>query len=190
MSTTRDTTRTVRAIRKEKPLPVPRPPATPRDPGGRHVPAGGRPTGVVCPGAGGPAQAARGHEAIEETVIESPAQKMLRKPSALGGKSIHLMVVEGGMKGRSFDLTGLGTYVIGRKDCDIPVDDEKVSRKHASIVIAREGQYVVQDLASRNGTFVNGVRLSRRNLAHNDLIRVGGTTFRFTVFDGPVPVQS
>jgi hypothetical protein len=213
------TTRTIRAIRKEKPLPRPKPPARPPAPSGVHVPGGDSGTGMVCPGSGGsgrvagaapgavtgtrtppadrpasatgmaPAAFLRGGDAIEETVIDAPVQKVLRKPSALGGKSIHLQVVEGEMRGRSFDLTGLGTYVIGRKGCDIVVEDEKVSRKHASIVIARQGQYLVQDLASKNGTFVNGVRLSRRNLAHNDVIRVGNTTFRFTVFDGPVPVD-
>jgi pSer/pThr/pTyr-binding forkhead associated (FHA) protein len=130
-----------------------------------------------------------GQPAVDETLLESPAQKMLRKPSALGGKSIHVQVLDGDDKGKSFDITGLGTYVVGRKDCDIVLDDEKVSRKHASIIIASVGHYAVQDLASRNGTFVNGVRLSRRNIDHNDLIRVGNTTLRFTVFDGPVPLE-
>lgn len=207
---TRQTPEPTRAIRKEKPLPAPKTPARPPAPSGVHVPGGGGVQGgMICPGSGGAGRAPatrpgadpgpalpslrfydlKSNQAIEETVLESPVQKVLRKPSALGGKSIHLQVVEGDAKGSSFDLTGLGTYVIGRKNCDIVVDDEKVSRKHASIVIAREGQYLVQDLASRNGTFVNGVRLTRRNLAHNDLIRVGNTTFRFTVFDGPVSLK-
>jgi len=139
--------------------------------------------GVLLSGAGGVG-------AVDQTALESPAERMLRKPSALGGKSIYLTVIEGDLKGKSFDVTGIGTYTIGRKECDIVLDDEKVSRKHASVVIIREGQYAVQDLASRNGTFVNGVRLTRRNVQHNDLIRVGNTTLRFTVFDGPVPVET
>ncbi|MGH9750351.1 MAG: FHA domain-containing protein [Candidatus Polarisedimenticolia bacterium] len=191
------------AIRKEKPIPIPRPPSRPPAPSGVNVPGGDAPHGgMVCPGTGGdggratapvparvPVLATRGAGAPDETLLESPAQKTLRKPSALGGKSIHVQVVEGEEKGHSFDITGLGTYVIGRRDCDIVLNDEKVSRKHASIIIAHEGHYAVQDLASKNGTFVNGVRLTRRNVAHNDLIRVGNTTLRFTVFDGPVPVQ-
>jgi hypothetical protein len=131
-----------------------------------------------------------GSGAVDETALESPVGRVLRRPSALGGKSIYLTVIEGDLKGKSFDITGIGTYTIGRKECDIVLDDEKVSRKHASVVIIREGQYAVQDLASRNGTFVNGVRLTRRNVQHNDLVRVGNTTLRFTVFDGPVPVET
>jgi hypothetical protein len=179
-----------RLIRKEKPSGLPRPPARPPAPGGVRTPGTGDGGGMVCPGADSGARtsrAARG-DTVEETLIESPAQKVLRKPSALGGKSIHLQIVEGEGKGQAFDITGIGTYVIGRKDCDVVLDDEKVSRKHASVIIIREGQYAVQDLASKNGTFVNGVRLTRRNVQHNDLIRVGNTTLRFTVFDGPVPV--
>ena len=140
--------------------------------------------------AGARALLVSGAGAVDETALESPAQRVLRKPSALGGKSIYLTVIEGDLKGKSFDITGIGTYTIGRKECDIVLDDDKVSRKHASVVIIREGQYAVQDLASRNGTFVNGVRLTRRNVQHNDLIRVGDTTLRFTVFDGPVPVET
>ena len=198
-------------IRKEMPLPPAKPPVRPPSPGGINAP-GGTPGGgsMICPGTGDSrrpaARAARavnagaramgasarpagGAGAIDETALESSAQKMLRRPSALGGKSIYLTVIEGDLKGKSFDITGVGTYTIGRRDCDVVLDDEKVSRKHASIIIVQADRYAVQDLASRNGTFVNGVRLSRRNIQHNDLIRIGNSTLRFTVFDGPVPVE-
>jgi hypothetical protein len=184
--------RTAHLIRKEKPVPGPKPPSRPPAPAGINVPgSGSTPGGMICPGTGGRSQATSvpAGGAADETALESPAVKIMRRPAALGGKSIHLQIVEGEGKGRSFDITGIGTYTIGRKECDIVLNDEKVSRKHASIVIIREGRYAVQDLASRNGTFINGVRLTRRDLQHNDLIRVGDTTLRFTVFDGPVPVE-
>ena len=181
-------------IRKEKPLPPSKPPARPPAPGGINAPGGATTVGgMICPGTGDRRRTAASPArdgAIDQTALESPAERMLRKPAALGGKSIFLTVIEGDLKGRSFDVTGIGSYTIGRKECDIVLEDEKVSRKHASIIIVREGQYAVQDLASRNGTFVNGIRLTRRNLQHNDLIRVGNTTLRFTVFDGPVPVEA
>jgi FHA domain len=182
-------------IRKERSVPAPKPPARPPAPKGIEAPGGGgvAPGGMVCPGTSrtlsSPRLAGAG-PSLDETALEAPAQKMLRKPASLGGKSIHLTIVEGNDKGRSFDVTGIGTYTIGRTECDIVLEDEKVSRKHASIVIIREAQYAVNDLASRNGTFVNGIRLTRRNLQHNDLVRIGNTTLRFTVFDGPVPLES
>ena len=129
------------------------------------------------------------NEAVEETVLETQAERILKKPAKLGGKSVYVMVIEGDNKGTSFDITGIGTYTIGRNDSDVILNDDKISRKHASITIVDAGQYTITDLASRNGTFVNGVRLSRRSLRHNDLIRVGSTTLRFTVFDRPIPVK-
>jgi hypothetical protein len=178
-------------LRKDRPLPAPKPPARPPGPGGIRTPGSGSAPqgGMICPGGAKLLAPARGAGAADETALESPAQKVLRKPGLLGGKSIFLTVVEGDEKGRSFDVTGIGTYTIGRRDCDIILEDEKISRKHASIIVIRENQFAVSDLASKNGTFVNGVRLTRRNLQHNDLIRLGDTTLRFTVFDGPVPVE-
>ncbi len=191
-SSNRNSEPVVYMIRKEIPQPRPKPPAKPR-PSGIQMPGAPAPAGsIVCIEAEIPDAAMvlmGSQEAIEETVLESSAQKMLRKPSAMGGKSIHLTIMEGSDAGRTFDITGIGTYTVGRRDCDIILDDEKISRKHASIIIVRADQYAVTDLASRNGTFVNGIRLTRRNIQHNDLIRVGNTTLRFTVFDEPVPVE-
>jgi hypothetical protein len=189
-------------LRKEKPvLPPAKPPAKPSGPGGLRAPGSASGGGkLICGGRDGEARPSAGlrpagmtasaRDAAEQTLLESPAQKSLRKPGALGGKSMHLSVVEGEDKGASFDVTGVGTYTIGRKECDIVLNDEKVSRKHASIIVVSGEQYAVADLASRNGTFVNGIRLTRRNLQHNDLVRIGNTTLRFTVFDGPVRVES
>src|ERR671924_331665 len=72
------------------------------------------------------------------------------------------------------------SVVIGRsKDCDVRVADPNVSRRHAEV--RQEGTtYWLVDLGSTNGTFVNGVKVSRaRKLTPGDLVRVGETDFRF-----------
>ena len=62
--------------------------------------------------------------------------------------------------------------VIGRHpDCDLVLDSNAVSRRHARIV-ADGDQFAVEDLGSRNGTFVNGERVQRQTLAQNDRIKV------------------
>lgn len=63
-------------------------------------------------------------------------------------------------------------------ETDVPLDDESVSRRHARF--AWNGtDYVVSDLGSTNGTYVNDVLVSERALADDDQIKVGHTIFKF-----------
>ena len=69
--------------------------------------------------------------------------------------------------------------VLGRHpDCDVVLDAASVSRQHAQIV-KDQGQYFVEDLHSRNGTFVNGKRVTGTQLVHGeDLLQFGAAAFR------------
>jgi len=72
---------------------------------------------------------------------------------------------------------------IGRAmDNVIAVPDGSVSSKHARIVRTDDG-FVIEDLKSRNGTFVNGERVveGQRKLADGDLVRVGKVIMTFNV---------
>jgi hypothetical protein len=71
---------------------------------------------------------------------------------------------------------------VGRRDSsDVVLDwDEQVSRLHAQFERVEQDWTVVDDGLSRNGTFVNGERLSgRRRLSDGDSLRFGGTTMIF-----------
>ncbi len=71
---------------------------------------------------------------------------------------------------------------VGRRDSsDLVLDwDEQVSRLHAQFERVEQDWTVVDDGLSRNGTFVNGERLTgRRRLSDGDAIRFGGTTVTF-----------
>ncbi len=63
---------------------------------------------------------------------------------------------------------------------DIPLpDDEYASARHARVEPRRDGVWV-EDVGSTNGTFVNGIRLTReRKLVPGDILRVGETDLRF-----------
>ena len=66
---------------------------------------------------------------------------------------------------------------IGRsRDNSIVLDDMLVSRRHLRITADDEG-LLLEDLGSRNGTYVNGRRVERAHLQEGDRIGVGGTTF-------------
>ena len=64
---------------------------------------------------------------------------------------------------------------------DFIVDASLVSRLHCRLTAGREGQLVVEDLDSTNGTLVNGTRVSRADLAAGDTLQVGRVTFQIKV---------
>jgi len=69
--------------------------------------------------------------------------------------------------------------VIGRaSECDIRVDQESVSRNHASIVNTGKA-ILVRDLGSTNGTYVNDLPIEEHVLHDSDHIKVGRTIFKF-----------
>jgi signal transduction histidine kinase/CheY-like chemotaxis protein len=93
-----------------------------------------------------------------------------------------VVILEGGPVGQRFDLAG--TVIIGRsKDATISLVDGGISREHARIVC--DGSYRIEDLGSRNGTFVNGTQVQgSAPLRFGDRIRVGHkAALLFTHFD-------
>jgi transcriptional regulator with GAF, ATPase, and Fis domain len=73
--------------------------------------------------------------------------------------------------------------VLGRDGGDgaIALDDSKVSRRHAVIALDEQGgSFVITDQGSRNGTYVDGVRIDRAALRQGRVIRVGSTLFIYT----------
>ena len=63
--------------------------------------------------------------------------------------------------------------VLGRSaDCDIPFPDNNLSRHHCRIR-KWAGRWMIEDLQSKNGTFVNGQRVNSANLNPGDLITIG-----------------
>ena len=69
--------------------------------------------------------------------------------------------------------------VFGRgEQADCQVHDERMSRQHFAIA-PKDNGYVIQDLQSTNGTFVNNVRVTESVLKPNDKVRVGQTILVF-----------
>lgn len=76
-----------------------------------------------------------------------------------------------------------GRMIIGRSDADLVVEDRKISKKHAVIEAYSRNNICIRDLASTNGTQVNGIHVSRSKLSDGDLIKVGSVTLRFNSRD-------
>ena len=86
----------------------------------------------------------------------------MTKLYVMGGKEEH----------QSFDLQG-ETFYIGRApENDIQIEDKYISRKH--LKLQRKGnKYVIQDLNTKNGTFVNGTKVQSAELNNEDTVQIG-----------------
>jgi signal transduction histidine kinase len=90
-----------------------------------------------------------------------------------------LLVLQGPDKGRRFELPD-ATALVGRDSRQLPLTDNTVSRRHAELVPGEDGNWVLKDLGSSNGSYVNGARVtSRYTLKLGDQIRVGRTLMVF-----------
>jgi Nif-specific regulatory protein len=80
--------------------------------------------------------------------------------------------------------------LIGRQaGATLKIGSASVSRRHA--VIERDGdRFVIADLGSRNGTFVNDVPVRRRELQHGDRVRIGDSQFLFLYEDTDEPSRT
>lgn len=79
---------------------------------------------------------------------------------------------------RRFEIAGSAPLIVGRElSSTLPVLDPVVSRRHAELRLADDGTVDVCDLDSRNGTWVNGVRVSHATLTVGDTIAFGTIAF-------------
>jgi PAS domain S-box-containing protein len=90
-----------------------------------------------------------------------------------------LKILSGDRSGQTVELAG-DAVILGRHPgCDIRVADETVSRRHARIIAQADG-FFVEDLGSRNGTYLNGQAVtSPERLCHLDRINIFNTTVEF-----------
>jgi len=94
----------------------------------------------------------------------------------------HIVVLQGRQLGETFKIEG--SVVLGRgSDADVRINDDEISRRH--VRVEQRGDSVwIEDLGSRNGTFVNGERIVNTELKDGDKIQLGATTIlKFTYHD-------
>lgn len=90
-----------------------------------------------------------------------------------------LHVLQGPDKGRTLKAVD-DTVLIGRGSDQVPLTDQTVSRRHAELT-RETGAWVLRDLNSANGTYVNGVRIQEpTRLKHGDQIRLGSTVLMYS----------
>jgi pSer/pThr/pTyr-binding forkhead associated (FHA) protein len=90
-----------------------------------------------------------------------------------------LAITRGPRAGEVFELSALAATSIGRSRAnDIQVEDVSISGQHCR-VRPEDGQFVLHDLKSTNGTLVNERKVVRHVLAEGDVISIGETSLQY-----------
>lgn len=100
------------------------------------------------------------------------------KNRAATREAASLVGVSGPLSGRQISID-TKQFTIGRSsDNRLVIEGELVSRYHA-VIVYQEGQYILYDRESTNGTWVNGARIAQHVLQPGDQILIGPWTFAF-----------
>jgi two-component system, cell cycle response regulator len=115
--------------------------------------------------------------------------KSLQRPRVRPGRETPALIIMAGSDiGKVFYFDEEGKTIGRDAEIQIPLTDPQVSRRHAQVYRQKAEDsdavhHIVVDLYSTNGTFVNDERVSKAFLQEGDKIRIGKTTFKFTLQD-------
>jgi two-component system cell cycle sensor histidine kinase/response regulator CckA len=121
----------------------------------------------------------------EQARATSPAAMQLTTSDASKARRPVLIALYGPNPGTEYPIDG--ELVIGRADdATIPVQDDRVSRRHTRVVPRGPEVVHVEDLGSKNGTWVNGRRVDIAELRNGDTIQVGNEVVFHFVYRDPI----
>ena len=114
---------------------------------------------------------------------------VIRKRKTANAKSgLELLMTSGNLAGKRFTVPPEGLRLGRREECEIRVDDRLVSLVHC-LFEELYGELRVTDLASKNGTYLNGLRLSAQSakLSKDDILAVGDTILTVAAHESQTP---
>jgi hypothetical protein len=124
-----------------------------------------------------PRQGEEGHTMVYSAVKESaPAPEPAgRDEAAVATRAVVAL------DDRRYVLEGPRATIGRSKEAECVLSDPNVSRRHAELRRAQNGDWTIADLGSTNGIKVNGRRVTSSRLAPGDQVTIGTTTFLFDV---------
>ena len=119
-------------------------------------------------------------------IILAVTYRQLKAPKSAAGKTApytykpYAYLVAQDESAKRYPITNT-IWRIGRtKDNELPLNDKSVSRRHAEIQRYSNGNFVIYDVDSLNGVFVNSEPVKKKKLQEGDIIEIGDIYLRFT----------
>ena len=122
-------------------------------------------------------QAPQQYAAAANTVVFTGDPAAMQQPQQQAGRARLIDTAAN----RAFDLASARVSLGRESRNDITIPDINVSRTHAEISLSPQGAWVITDLGSTNGTYVNGRAVASQPLNEGDHIAMGSTNFVFTL---------
>ena len=102
------------------------------------------------------------------------------KKAAQKHRAAKLVIIAGKNAGKQYPCYSQRTFIGRTRENHVPIKDVSTSRRHARIE-RRDGDFILEDLDSTNGTMLNKKTITREMLHHGDKIQVGETVLQFIV---------
>lgn len=109
-------------------------------------------------------------------------------PEVVSLRKCQLVAIEGPNKGKKITLSKEVTTVGKRETNDLSLEDKTVSRNHFEIQFNADS-FILKDLDSTNGTYLNGSKVKEAYLAPGDVIKAGNSLIEFIAFDEKVSLE-
>jgi len=140
------------------------------------------PDAAAVPGAGGAPAMMKTVREVAPGVAERAPEAAPRKTERLADRRPPILGwivdLDGRQSGQDFRISDSRILIGAGPDCQIRLDNSQASDRHLSLK-SEGGKFILTDLASTNGTKVNGVSVDKVELKDGDRIQIGATTYMF-----------
>jgi serine/threonine protein kinase len=128
------------------------------------------------------------HEPVSEAAVSPAASAESRpQPPEPAAPLPRLIATGGPLAQQTFTIASQGLSIGRHGDNDIVLTDELMVSRHHAIIVPEQGQYVLYDRDSANGTWVNEQRAFRHVLAPGDRIQIWNSQFAYSPYDRVPP---
>ena len=103
-------------------------------------------------------------------------------------RKCQLRVIAGPDEKKKFDLNQKSTRIGKKEDNDVVLLDNTVSRHHIAIEMTSDA-FLLKDLGSTNGTYINDLKVKEAYLTPGDVIKIGNSEIEFVAFDERVRME-